>query len=78
MSGLATVVAVPWAVFSTTSLRSGRCKGLISLTFLWLLSLTLLAARTPVFQALGLLNDTVDESVSVEGVTTVASRGKGL
>jgi hypothetical protein len=61
-----------------TSLRSSRCEGLISLTFLGLLSLTWLTACTPIFQALRLLNDTVNESVSVKGVTTVVRGGKSL
>jgi hypothetical protein len=41
---------------------------------MFLLPLPSLTTRTPVFQALGLLNYTIDEDVGVEDEATVARR----
>ncbi len=73
MSGLATIVAVPLAAFSMASLRSSHGEGFISLSIFWLLSLALLTMHTLIFQAFGLLNDTANKSISVKGMSTVAS-----
>ncbi len=78
MSGLATIVAVPLAAFSMASLRSSHGEGFVGLSIFWLLSLALLTTRMPIFQAFRLLNDTADKSISVKGMTAVASQGKGL
>ncbi len=65
-------------VFSAAALRPCGCKGFISVALSCLLSLPLLAMHMPIFQVLGLLNDTIDEGVCVKGVTHVASGGEDL
>ncbi len=73
MSGLAIIVAVPLAAFLMASLRSSCREGFIGLSIFCLLSLALLTMRTLIFQVFRLLNDTADKSISVKGMTTVAS-----
>jgi len=68
MSGLATVVAISWAALSTASLGSSGCKSFISLSILFVSSLSLLVACTVVFQLLGLLADAVYECLGVNNV----------
>ena len=66
MSGLATVVGIPWAAFSTASLRSSGCKSFIGLSVLFVSSLPLLVACMAVFQLLKLLANTVYECLGVD------------
>jgi len=71
---LATAVAIALVVPSAAALGPRSCEGIICKSFMFLLPLPLLTTCTPVFQALGLLNCTIDEDVGVEDEATVARR----
>jgi hypothetical protein len=73
--GLATTVAVAYAVPSAAALRPRSCKGIICKSFLLFLPLPSLTMCVPVFQALRLLNDTVNEGVGVKDEAAVARGG---
>jgi len=73
--GLATAVAVASVASPLTALGSCVCEGFVSKSFFFLLlPLLSLTMHTPVFQALGLLNYTIDEDVSVKDEATVVCR----
>jgi hypothetical protein len=54
------------------------CEGFIGKSFLFLLPLPSLTTCVLVFQALRLLNDTINEGFNVEDEATVAYRGQEL
>jgi hypothetical protein len=70
MSGLATVVAISWAVFLVASLGSSSCKSFVGLSILFVSSLSLLVACTAVFQPLGLLANVVYECLGSNDLVT--------